>query len=74
MELKELMNVCRQNLLYTKDLQKQSHDKEVKSRSYAPGEKVWLKSKYVKTKQNQKLEVKFFRPFQMLYPAGKQAY
>ena len=30
MELKELMNICRQNLLHTQDLQKQAHDKGVK--------------------------------------------
>ena len=33
-----------------------------------------MNSKYIKTKQNQKLEVKFFKPFQVLHPVGKQAY
>ena len=46
----------------------------MKPRSYAPGEKVWLNSKYIKTKQNQKLEAKFFGLFQILYPVRKQAY
>ena len=36
--------------------------------------KVWLNSKYIKTKQNKRLENKFFRPFQVLYPVGKQVY
>ena len=33
-----------------------------------------MKSKYSKTKQNRKLEAKFFRQFQILHPVGKQAY
>ena len=33
-----------------------------------------MNSKYIKTKQNQKLEAKFFRPFWVLNPVGKQAY
>ncbi len=45
-----------------------------KSRSYAPGEKVWLNSKYIETKRNQKLENKFFGPFRVLHTVGKQAY
>ncbi len=43
-ELRELMEVCCQNLLHAQELQKRAHDKGVKSRSYAPGEKVWLNS------------------------------
>ncbi len=39
-ELRELMEVCCQNLLYAQELQKIAHDNGVKSRSYAPGEKV----------------------------------
>ena len=46
----------------------------MKSRSYAPGEKVWLNSKYIKTKRNWKLEAKFFGPFRVFHPVGKQAY
>ncbi len=62
-ELRELMEVCCQNFLHTQELQKRAHDKGVKSRSYAPGVKVWLNSKYIKTKRNKKLESKFFRLF-----------
>ena len=40
MELKKLINICRQNLLHAQDLQKRSHDKGVKPFSYVPGEKV----------------------------------
>ena len=51
-ELKELMIVCRENLHHAQELQKRAHDKGVKPRSYAPGEKIWLNSKYIKTKRN----------------------
>ena len=73
-ELRELMIVCGENLHHAQELQKQAHDKGVKPRSYALGEKVWLNSKYIKTKRNWKLEAKFFRPFRVFYPVGKQAY
>ena len=45
-----------------------------KPKSYAPGDKVWLNSKYIKTKQNRKLEFQFFGPFQVLHLVAKQAY
>ena len=73
-ELRELMIVCRKNLYHAQELQKQAHDKGVKSRSYASDDKVWLNSKYIKTKRNRKLEAKFFGPFRVLHPVGKQAY
>ena len=73
-ELKELMIVCQKNLHHAQELQKQAHDKGVKPRSYASVDKVWLNSKYIKTKQNQKLEAKFFGPFRVLHPVEKQAY
>ena len=73
-ELKDLMTSCRENLHHAQELQKRAHDKGVKPRSYAPGDKVWLNSKYIKTKRNRKLEAKFFGPFQVLHPVGKQAY
>ena len=73
-ELKELMIVCQENLHHAQKLQKRARDKNVKPRSYAPGDKVWLNSKYIKTKQNRKLEAKFFGPFRVLHPVGKQAY
>lgn len=46
----------------------------MKPKSYASGDKIWLNSNYIKTKQNKKLETKFFRPFWVLHPVGKQAY
>ena len=73
-ELRELMIVCRENLHHVQELQKRAHDKGVKPRSYSPGKKVWLKSKYIKTKHNRKLEAKFFGPFRVLYLIGKQVY
>ena len=73
-ELQELMTVCRDNLFHAQELQKRAHNKGVKPRSYAPGDKVWLNSKYIKTKRNRKLEAKFFRSFRVLHPVRKQAY
>ena len=73
-ELRELMTVCRANFHHTQKLQKPGHDKGVKPRSYVSGDKIWLNSKYIKTKQNRKLEAKFFRPFRVLHPVDKQAY
>ena len=73
-KLRELMIVCRKNLYHAQKLYKQAYNKDVKPRSYAPNDKIWLNSKYIKTKQNQKLEAKFFGIFQVLYPVEKQAY
>ena len=49
-ELGKLMTVCQKNLHHTQKLQKQTNDKGVKPNSYAPGDKVLLNSKYIKTK------------------------
>ena len=73
-ELRELIKVCCQNLLYTQELQKKAHDKRVKSHSYALAKKVWLNTKYIKTKKNKTLKSKFFVSFQVFYAIGKQAY
>ena len=73
-ELRELMIVYRENLHHAQELQKWAHNKGVKPRSYASSEKVWLNSKFIKTKWNRKLEAKFFGPFQVLYCVRKQAY
>ncbi len=73
-ELRELIKVCCQNLLYTQKLHKKAYDKGVKSCSYASGKKVWLNSKYIKTKRNKTLKSKFFGPFQVCHTVGKQAY
>ena len=67
-ELRNLMAAWRENLQHAQELQKRAHDKETKPRSYAPSEKVWLNSKYIKTKRNRKLEAKFFGPFRVLHP------
>ena len=73
-KLRELMIVCQKNLYHAQELQKQAHNKGVKPRSYAPGKKVWLNSKYIKTKHNWKFKAKFFEPFRVLYLVGKQVY
>ena len=68
------MTVCSKNLYHAQKLQKRAYNKGVKSQSYISDNKVWLNSKYIKTKQNQKLEAKFFGPFQMLHLIRKQVY
>ena len=73
-ELRELIIVCQDNFHHAQKLQKRVHDKSVKPRSYASGNKIWLNRKYIKTKQNRKLEAKFFGLFQVLHPVQKQAY
>ncbi len=73
-KLRKLIAVCRENLQYTQELQKQYHNKYAKPKSYAPSDKVWLNSKYIKTKWNRKLKAEFFGPFIVLHPIGKQAY
>ena len=73
-ELRELMIICQENLYYTQELQKRAYNNGVKLRSYAPGDKVWLNSNYIKTKYNCKLEAKYFRLFQVIHLVWKQAY
>ena len=73
-ELRELMIVCRENLYFAQKLQKRAHDKGVKPRSYVSSNKIWLNSKYIKTKQNRKLKAKFFGLFRVLHPVRKQTY
>ena len=68
------MTVYQQNFHNAQKLQKRGHDKGVKPQSYASHEKVWLSSKYLKTKQNCKLEAKFLSLFWVLHPVSKQAY
>ena len=65
------MAVYWKNFQHAQDFQKQAHNKGTKPRSYIPSNKVWLNSKYIKIKWNQKPEVKFFGPFQVLYPVKK---
>lgn len=57
------MIVCYKNLYHTEELQKQAYNEDVKPRSYIFSDKVWLNSKYTKTKQNGKLKAKFFKLF-----------
>ena len=53
----------KKNLYHAQELQKRAYNKGVKPRSHAPSDKVWLNIKHIKTKQNRKLEAKFFKPF-----------
>ena len=51
-ELRELIIFCQENLHHAQKLQKQACDRSVKPWSYAFNNKVWLNSKYIKTKRN----------------------
>ena len=73
-ELQDPITVCRENSYHAQELQKQTYNKGVKPRSYALSDKVWLNSKYMKSKRNRKLEAKFFGPFWVLHSVEKQAY
>ena len=73
-KLRDLMTVCQKNFYHTQEFQKRAHNKGVKPRTYGLSNKVWLNSKYIKTKRNQKLEAKFFELFRVLHLVGKQAY
>ncbi len=73
-ELRELIEDCYSNLFHAQELRKKANNKRIKSCNYALGKKVWLNSKYIKTKRNKKLESKFFVAFQVLHTVGKQAY
>ena len=73
-ELRNLITIYRENLQYAQKLQKQAHNKGTKPKSYALHKKIWLNSKYIKTKYNWKLKIKFFRSFQVLHLVNSQAY
>ena len=68
------MIICCKNIHHAQKLWKQAHNKNVKPRNYGLGNKVWFNGKYIKTKQNWKLEAKFLRPFWVLHPISKEAY
>lgn len=68
------MSICRENFYHTQKLHKQYNDRAKKLRSYMPGDKSLLNSKYIKTKQNRKLEAKFFRFLRVLHIVRKQVY
>lgn len=70
-KLKKLVIVCREKFYHTQELEKQAHTKGVKLWSYIPDKKIWLNSKYIKTKRNCKWETKFFGLFQIVHYIGK---
>ena len=39
-ELRELIDICQQNLLHAQEFQKKAYDQSMKPQSYIPGEKV----------------------------------
>ena len=73
-KLWELMIVCQENLYHAQNLPKRAFNKGVKLKSYIARNKVWLDSKYIKTKLNKMFKAKFFKLYQVLHPISKQAY
>ena len=49
-KLKKLITIYQENIYHAQELKKQAYDKDVKPRSYASSDIVWLNSKYIKTK------------------------
>ena len=70
-ELRELIKNCYYNLLCIQEMEKQAHDKKVKSCSYALSKKVWLNNKYIKIKKNKKLKNKLFGLFKIFHIVEK---
>ena len=73
-KLRELIIIYRENFHHTHKFQIQAYDKGIKFKNYPSSKKVWLYSKYIKIKLNLKLEIKFFRTFQVLHSVSKQVY
>ena len=65
------MIIYQKTLYHAQELQKRTHNKGVKPWSYALSKKIWLNTKYIKIKQNRKLEAKFFGPFRVLHLVRK---
>ena len=65
------MTMLQHNFYHAQKLQKRAHNKCLKPQSYALGNKIWLSSKHLKTKQNCKLEAKFLGRFRILHPVDK---
>ena len=72
--LRDLMKKLKVNLTESKKLQAIYHNKNVKGRTYRPGDFVWLSGKHIKTKRNPKLEHKYISPLEILKAVRKQAY
>ena len=49
-KLQKLMTICSKNLYYTQKLQKHVYDKGITSKIYTLSNKIWMNSKYLKTK------------------------
>ena len=57
------MAIYQQIFYHIYELSKQVYNKKVKPQNYTLGNKVWLSSKYLKTKRNCKLKARFFDLF-----------
>ena len=62
-KLRKIIIICYKNFYHTQELWKQAHNRGVKPKKQVFSDKVWLNNKYIKIKQNWKMEVKFFTFF-----------
>ena len=70
-ELREQIKIYCQNLFHAQELQKRAYDSGINICNYVSGEKIWLNSKYIKTKRTKKLKSKFFGLFRVFYTIEK---
>lgn len=68
------MKELKVNLAKSQELQTFYYNNHIKKRLYQPEKSVWLSVKHIKTKQNLKLEQKYFGPFQIVQAVKNQAY
>lgn len=72
--VRDQIMICKNNLKQTQELEKLFYNKYIKRKSYSSGEKVQFNNKYIKSKRNQKLELKFFDLFKIFQSMKKQDY
>ncbi len=69
-----LIGVCKDAILAAQQSQEEYANRHRKSRDYKVGDRVWLNTKYIRTKRNRKLEFKHFGPFLITDVIGSQSY
>lgn len=62
------------NFHYFSKFQKRANSKNVKLKSYAFVDKIWINYKYFKIKKNQRLKFIFFGSFLIFYSVEKWVY
>lgn len=68
------MIIYKENFYYAPKIQKQAHNKAIISKSDVFSNKVSLNNKYIKSKCNGNLKIKFFDFFQVFHLIKNKAY